>query len=276
VIANLGPGYLARLALPGTRADLVPADAAGESGSVVGGGAVRVTLRFEPGTHAPSRRIREARVRVLASTAGHGPAAVLLERVEGALEGDARRLTPRDLLAPLGVGPPAAVARAAVWLLDALARALDDGADAARTGAPGVLVCRCLGVGDREIRRAVRRGAETVPAIGLDCAAGTGCHSCWPDLRTILDEESAPPSAGPARPHPSDLAFVVAALVAPIWRAQGIPLRGVRVEGELVSLRSGPSAPDALASPIGALALARHALRDALSETVRVELDAAG
>jgi len=277
VLKDLSPEYLRRLLLPTTRTDLVPADAAGESGSVVGGGASRITLRFDraPGTSgapAAPRRIREARVRVLASAAPHGPAAVLLEKVTRADERTARALTPADLLAPLGPGLPPLVVKAAESLVESLRAALDDGAAAARTDAPGVLVCRCLGVGDRVVRRAIRGGATDVPMIGLDCAAGTGCHSCWPDLRAILDDETSHPVVAPPTGPASDLERAVAGLVRPLWRAQGLALAGLRVEGETVFVSVGDVRPDALASPLGVVAMARHALREALSDTVRVEL----
>jgi len=277
LIAELSPDYLRRLLLAATRADLVPAHAAGETGSVVGGGATRVTLRFEDPA-APDRLVRDARVRVLASAAPHGPAAVLLERITGARESAIRLVRADDLLALLGPALPPAVARAATTLLDALRRALDDGATAARTDAPGVLVCRCMGVGDRVIRRAIRGGATDAPMIGIACAAGTGCHSCWPDLRALLDEELPRPSeartdsrAGPASDATSAEA-VAFGLVAPLWRAQGIALASLAIEGEVVRVGVGEVTPGALASPIGAVAIARHALREALSDTVRVEL----
>ena len=111
--------------------------------------------------------------------------------------------------------------------------------------------------------------------IGVACAAGTGCHSCWPDLRALLDETRAP-EAVPGRRHDarpaSMLEAVATGLVAPIWRAQGIGLHALSIEGETVRVEVGAIGPDALASPIGATSLARHALREALSETARVEL----
>lgn len=284
MLKDLSPEYLRRLLLPTTRADLVPADAAGESGSVVGGGASRITLRLDAPSARP-RRIRDARVRVLATAAPHGPAAVLLERLIGVDESTARALTAHDLLAPLGAALPPSVARAAQTLIECLARALDDGAACARTDAPGVLVCRCLGIGDRVIRRAIRGGAGDAPMIGIACAAGTGCHSCWPDLRALLDEErpdggnrSGPDSPtgnrSDARKRPlSPLESVAEGLVTPLWRAQGVVLRSLSISGEIVRVSVGDPAPDALASPVGAVAIARHALREALSETVRVELE---
>ncbi|MBL9088981.1 MAG: (2Fe-2S)-binding protein [Planctomycetia bacterium] len=278
-LARLAPAYLARLVAPAGLGDLVPADLAGEVGSVVGGGGVRVMLRVAARPGAAPRATALA-FRSLGSPSAHGPGAVLVERGTGATLDDLAALRRADLLAPLGPVPPA-VERAADRCLDALDRALTDGAAAARTDAPGLLTCRCLGVGDREIRRAVARGATTVPMIGLDCAAGTGCHSCWPDLRALLLETTTertapgprvppPPTAPPTAP-PS-LHAAIRALVAPLWHAQGVTLGEVATDGGAVRLTVAATAPDAMASPIGAVALAQHALRETMDEAVRVVL----
>jgi bacterioferritin-associated ferredoxin/NifU-like protein involved in Fe-S cluster formation len=273
VIERLPPAYLARVAAPAGEGDLVPADLAGEAGTLVVGDGVRVMLRLAKDP-SPPRRIAAARFRALGSPAPRAPGSVLVERLVGLDVDEARRLTVDDLLCGLGDVPPA-VSRAAARLLEALARALDDGRAAAHVGAPGVLACRCLSVGDREVRRAIRGGARDVPAIGAACAAGTGCQSCWPDLRTILDEERPrddPPDPRAAAATPE---AAVAGVVGPLWRAQGVRLGAIEVEGRVVRLGVERLEPASFASPFGALALARHALRDVLCEDVRVEaLDA--
>lgn len=60
----------------------------------------------------------------------------------------------------------------------------------------GALVCACHGVGLREITAAVESGeAVTVEEIGACLSAGTGCGSCVPELKEIinarLDEQAA-------------------------------------------------------------------------------------
>ena len=278
-LARLTPAYLARLAAPTGLGDLVPADLAGEVGSVVGGGGVRVMVRLDR-----AGRVAATSFRSLGSAAAHGPGSVWVERARGATLDELGRLRPRDLVGPLGP-VPRAVVRAAERLVDAVDGALADGAAAARTDAPGLLTCRCLGVGDREIRRAIARGATTVPMIGLDCAAGTGCHSCWPDLRALLHEEH-PPAPGPRVPAPEPGAArsattavtrTIRALIGPLWQAQGVTLgdvgwNGSEAGGHTVRLAIASSAPDAMASPIGAVALAQHALRETMDESVRVVL----
>lgn len=276
--APLTAAYLRRLGAPRGEGDLVPADLAGEVGSIVGGGGVRVMLRVDR-----RGRVTDASFRALGSLAARGPGSVLVERLVGATVDDARTLRADDLLAPLGPVPPAVVA-AAARCLDALHLALDDGEAAARSDAPGLLTCRCLGVGDREIRRAIARGARTVPMIGHDCAAGTGCHSCWPDLRALLAEHAGPrvPSRGVGSPRargahgehgePETLQGTVAALVTPLLAAQGVEVTAVEVEGRNVRLALGVIEADAMASPIGAVALAQFVLRETIDPAVRVAL----
>jgi bacterioferritin-associated ferredoxin len=270
----LGPfpaAYLDRLAAPVGRGDLLPADLAGEVGSVVGGSGVRVTLRLAAG----GARVAEARFRAFGSVAPFGPGSVLVEGLRGLDLASARALAAKDLLAPFGPHVPSAVARAAAHLVEALHKALDGGAGArtaARADAEGVLVCRCLAVGDRTIRNAIREGANDVPAIGLATSAGHGCHSCWPDLRTLLDEEAEiVPNGSPEAPG-DPLSRAVEAIVRPVWRAQGLVLGSVRVVGDVVTVSVAGREPDALASDLGGVAIARHHLREALGDAVRVEL----
>jgi bacterioferritin-associated ferredoxin len=51
-----------------------------------------------------------------------------------------------------------------------------------------VILCHCNGVSDRAIRRAVRRGAETVAEVGEHCGAGTTCGACHPSIEALLAE----------------------------------------------------------------------------------------
>ena len=80
-LARLTPAYLARLAAPTGLGDLVPADLAGEVGSVVGGGGVRVMVRLDR-----AGRVAATSFRSLGSAAAHGPGSVWVERARGATQ----------------------------------------------------------------------------------------------------------------------------------------------------------------------------------------------
>ncbi|MCC6641058.1 MAG: (2Fe-2S)-binding protein [Deltaproteobacteria bacterium] len=55
-----------------------------------------------------------------------------------------------------------------------------------------MIVCHCKGISDRDIRAAVRSGANTIAAVGARCAAGTGCGGCHVVIDEILQAERAP------------------------------------------------------------------------------------
>jgi bacterioferritin-associated ferredoxin len=68
-----------------------------------------------------------------------------------------------------------------------------------------VIRCACTGVGERRLRRIVRRGATTAAAVGEACGAGTECGACLEDLAALIAEEAQAPRTGRSirwRPHP--------------------------------------------------------------------------
>jgi bacterioferritin-associated ferredoxin len=49
-------------------------------------------------------------------------------------------------------------------------------------------VCLCMGVSDREIRRAIRDGACSTPEVMACTGAGTRCGSCRPSIVELVKE----------------------------------------------------------------------------------------
>jgi NifU-like protein involved in Fe-S cluster formation/bacterioferritin-associated ferredoxin len=267
VLPSLPSAYLEHLTAPRNRGDLEPADAVGEAGTPVAGTGVRITLRIRR-RFLRTRRIAEARFRVLGGSAAIAPASWLTERVLGSTVAEARALGVEDVARALG-GPPRGVVEASRLVVRALASALED------RGGPrgedrGILVCRCFLVGDRRIREAARAGASTVPEVAESTSAGRGCHSCWPDVLALLDEERHP-TPPPVDRGAAPVLQVVEAVVRPAWRALGVHLGRAEVDGEVVRLEVARADPGALSSPIGAIAIARRHLADVVSDAVRVE-----
>ncbi|MCE3026553.1 nitrate reductase [Salinicola sp. DM10] len=95
------------------------------------------------------------------------------------------------------VGPPASLP-ALHWLEQRFARGLE-GDDRRRvlagcdSGAEddGAIVCSCHQVGQRRIVAAIRAGDTSVEALGARLACGTQCGSCQPELKALIEEESA-------------------------------------------------------------------------------------
>jgi bacterioferritin-associated ferredoxin len=52
-----------------------------------------------------------------------------------------------------------------------------------------MIVCQCNRVTDRQIRRAVRDGAQTLRAVAQRSGAGLCCGGCHDDVRAVIEDE---------------------------------------------------------------------------------------
>ena len=277
MIPDLPASYVRHLVEPYGLGDVEDPHAAGESGSMVGGRGVRITLAYRASSQNGSV-IAAARGRVFGCVGLRAPVSWLSETLEGRSFEQACTLGREDVLAGLAPGSghllPEAVQRGAELAVEALHRALG----VARGGAPadphgrGILVCRCIGVGDRSIRASIRAGAHDPEAIGQATGACTGCRSCRPDLMGLLDEELGGPLPVPPRDAPP-LARIAWTCVGPTLRGLGLPLARVAIGATALRLAFGPPAAWACVSPIGAVAVARQILRDTVGDGIRVEAE---
>jgi bacterioferritin-associated ferredoxin len=220
--------------------------------------------------------IRQARARIFGSAGLVGPVSWLMQTIEGRPYEEACEHDPDEVLGALAEGNghafPPAVQRGADFAVKALRRALG----IAVHGMPadidsGILVCRCIGVGDRAIRAAIRAGARDPESIGEATGACTGCRSCRPDLMALIDEETRESLPLPDEAlHPA--ARICMATAGPVLRALGLPLEAAVVEEGAVRIRLGTPRADCCISPPGAVAVARQLLRDTVAEDTRVEL----
>ena len=60
-----------------------------------------------------------------------------------------------------------------------------------------MLVCHCLGVHERQIRRAIADGASDLGGVARVCEAGSGCGDCVRQIRRIIQEEALVGRADP-------------------------------------------------------------------------------
>ena len=56
----------------------------------------------------------------------------------------------------------------------------------------GAIVCSCFGVGRNQISSEVRKGADSVDAIGQRLKAGTNCGACRPEISRMLAPARTP------------------------------------------------------------------------------------
>ncbi len=269
--------YVTHLVAPHHRGDLDGPHAAGEAGSMVGGLGVRVTLAYGSKGNGDAR-IAQAAGRAFGSSASIAPLSFVCDSIRGRSPAEALSLTEEQVLAGLGDGDatrvPERVRLAAALVITALRRALGDaeaGAPANPAG-PGILVCRCLGVGDREIRAAIQAGAHDPESIGDACLACTGCRSCRPDLLALLDEERCEAAPAPDTSAPA-LVRILGTRAAELLRGLGYQLQRIEPATDHVGIaihQTKPHQPET--TPMGAAALVRHLLREVTGTDLRVEL----
>lgn len=266
--------YVDHLVAPRHGGDLEDAHAAGEFGSMIGGLGVRITLAFGGDGRRPE--IVRARGRAFGSPAPVPALSWLTEALRGRTADEALEIQADDVLGALvegnGFEPPARVRFGTEYAIQALHSALGDPAapPPADPGGKGILVCRCLGVGDREIRAAIRAGATDPDVIGDVCRACTGCRTCRGDLLALIEEELRPVPELPAGGHP--VARIALVHAGRQLRSLGLPLEDAVVEGDVLRIRLGEAREDALATPISAVAITRHVLREVVWDDARVEL----
>ncbi|MFK7928796.1 MAG: bacterioferritin-associated ferredoxin [Myxococcota bacterium] len=63
-----------------------------------------------------------------------------------------------------------------------------------------MIVCLCEAVSDRDIRRAIDDGSNTLRDIKQSCGAGGQCGSCCNDLRRMLEARDETPTSGVSSP----------------------------------------------------------------------------
>lgn len=168
------------------------ANAVGEVGSLACGDALKLFLKInEAGV------IEDASFQTFGCASAIASSSVLTELLKGKTIEEARQLTNKDIASSLG-GLPKEKMHCSVMGQEALEVALASylGEKAPEVEPEGELVCKCFGVHDGQIRRAIRENSlTTVEEITDFTKAGGGCGDCLGRLQAILDEELGRPAA---------------------------------------------------------------------------------
>src|ERR1043165_1676973 len=157
----------------------------GDSGIIARGDAMRLTLRVR----IADERILDARFQNFGTGMPIASGSSFCSLIVGKTLDEALHVTAEDLDRDLD-GLPELRHRRMVLVLDAfdIAYRKYRGLPPRERSAPGEpLVCFCFQVSENSVERAIRlRGLKNVDEIASATKAGAGCHTCHPDLDTIL------------------------------------------------------------------------------------------
>lgn len=171
---------------PHNAGELADANAVGEVGSLACGDALKLFLKI-----TKDGIIEDASFQTFGCASAIASSSALTEMIKGKSVEDAAKVTNKDIAAYLG-GLPREKMHCSVMGQEALEAALRNwrGEPAEVHEHEGKLVCKCFGVTDVQIRRAIQENQlKTVEEITNYTKAGGGCGECLDTIQDILNEE---------------------------------------------------------------------------------------
>lgn len=166
---------------------LKDANAIGEVGSLACGDALKLYLKIDD-----KGVIKEASFETFGCASAIASSSVLTDMIIGMTVDEALKVTNKDITNALG-GLPKQKMHCSVMGQEALEAAIRNwkGEPAvAHAHEEGKLVCKCFGVTDEQIKRAIREnGLKTVEEITDFTKAGGACGECLDEIAEILAHE---------------------------------------------------------------------------------------
>ncbi len=162
--------------------ELTDANAVGEVGSLACGDALKLFLKIE------NNRIIDASFQTFGCASAIASSSVLTDMIKGKTVEEALAVTNKDIAKALG-GLPQQKMHCSVMGQEALEAAVRNwrGETPAERKVESRIVCKCFGVSEDLIRRAIRENdLTTVEEVTHFTKAGGGCGGCLDDVAAIL------------------------------------------------------------------------------------------
>lgn len=162
------------------------ADAVGEEGSIVCGDALTIYLKIKDNI------IQDAKFQTFGCGSAIASSSALTEMIKGKTLEEAKKITNKDIVDYLG-GLPEEKMHCSVMGSEALEKAIASYKGekiADKLEQEGEIICKCFGVTDQLIRKAIRENnLKTVEDVTNYTKAGGACGTCLPEIERIIEEE---------------------------------------------------------------------------------------
>lgn len=253
------------------------ANAIGEVGSLACGDALKLYLRIND-----KGIIEDAGFETFGCASAIASSSVLTELVKGMHVDEAIKLTNKDIANALG-GLPKEKMHCSVMGAEALEAAIRQwkGEPAVpHAHEEGKLICKCFGVTDAQILRAIREnGLKTVEEITNYTKAGGACGDCLDQIAEILADELRSPRLVEIAPKPrltnvqrmQRVMKVIDEEIRPQLEADGGTIELVDVDGKRVLVSLGGRCAQCRASAVTLHDLVQRTLREQVEDDITVE-----
>jgi len=225
--------------------EIEEADGVGEVGSLACGDALRLTFKLDE-----KKRIKDVKFKTFGCASAIASSSALTEMIKGKTLEDALKVSNRDIAEYLG-GLPEEKMHCSVMGREALEAAIANYRGEKVTKEDFEIVCKCFGVTDKEIERAIRENdLTTVDQVTYYTKAGGGCGQCHPKIEAIIEKvrKEMEKEAPPPKPEKRKLTNIqkiklieetLGREIIPALKADGGDLDLIDVEGNkvLVALR---------------------------------------
>jgi NifU-like protein len=225
--------------------EIEEADGVGEVGSLACGDALRLTFKLDE-----KKRIKDVKFKTFGCASAIASSSALTEMIKGKTLEDALKVSNRDIAEYLG-GLPEEKMHCSVMGREALEAAIANYRGQKVTKEDFEIVCKCFGVTDKEIERAIRENdLTTVEQVTYYTKAGGGCGQCHPKIEAIIEKvrKEMEKEAPPPKPEKRKLTNIqkiklieetLGREIIPALKADGGDLDLIDVEGNkvLVALR---------------------------------------